>query len=268
MALSDEIREERKKLKGKGAKAYWEYFWEYYKLPAAGIIFGIIFVVSMGKAILTSKETGFSTMFINCAMTEYAMYNDSLAALSEDYAAYAGIDTKEYSVNLDLSEYLTLGLPGSEQDYATLMKVTTQQAAHELDVIVADAFYFWYYARNNMFLDLREVYTEEELAAMPGEIYYMDQAEMRERLQAYEADPSYMEDFPTTEEAAAFENPDTFVLPDPSEMREPCPYGIVVSDAPFIEKEGFYPGSVSVLGIVAGTERIEAARSFLSYMYR
>ena len=268
MALSDEIREERKKLKGKGPKAYWEYFWEYYKLPAFGIIFGIFFVVSMTKTILTSKDTGFGAIFINPAMTDYAMYDDSLAALAEDYAAFAGIDTKEYNINLDLSEYLTLGFPGGEQDYAVLMKITTQTAAHEVDVMVADAFYFWYYARNSMFLDLREVYTEEELAALPGELYYMDAAENRERMQAYEEDPSYMEDFPTTEEAAAFENPDTFVLPDPSGMREPVPYGIVVTDAPFIEKEGFYPGAVSIYGVVAGSERLEAAKSFLSYMYR
>ena len=27
-----EIREQRKKLKGQGFKAHWDYFWEYYKI--------------------------------------------------------------------------------------------------------------------------------------------------------------------------------------------------------------------------------------------
>jgi len=268
MALSDEIRQERAKLKGKGFKAHWDYFWEYYKLPTAAVIFCVILAVSVIRSMVTAKDTGFSAIFINASSMELVGAGQGpIREIEEEFAAAAGIDTSEYEVSIDPTVYLTPGFPGSQSDYATIMKITTLISARELDVIAADAYYFTYYAKNMTFHDLREVYTQEELDAFGDRVYYMDAKELEAR-QAQLENPEYDEPWPTAEEAAAFEYEETFELPDPADMEDPVPYGLIISDAGMLQDYHLYNGTVCILGIVNNSERIEESRSYVSYLLK
>ena len=47
MAINDEIREQRKKLKGKGVKAHLAWFWEYEKIPTLAVLCVGAIVISL-----------------------------------------------------------------------------------------------------------------------------------------------------------------------------------------------------------------------------
>ena len=268
MALSDEIRRERAKLKGKGLKAHWNYFWEYYKLPTAAVVVGIFFAISIIHSVLTARDTGFAAIFINASSMELVGGGDSpIRIIEEEFAEEAGLDTRKYAVDIDPTVYLTPGFPGSQTDYATIMKITTQISAKELDVIAADAYYFAYYARNMTLGDLRKVYSQEELDAFGDRVYYMDGAELEARMERLE-EPEYMEPWPTTEEAEAFEYEGTFELPDPAQMKDPVPYGLIISDAKLLQDYHMYNGTVCILGVVDNSERYDIARSYVSYLLK
>ena len=54
-SVSDEIREQRQKLKGKSPKEKLAYFWEYYKVPALIVLLVVIFGSDLIYNIVTKK---------------------------------------------------------------------------------------------------------------------------------------------------------------------------------------------------------------------
>ncbi len=59
-----------------------------------------------------------------------------------------------------------------------------------------------------------------------------------------------------------------FVAPDPSTMEEPVPVGIILSDAPYLEENSLYIGTVAVVGIPQNAPRMEAALKFIDFLFQ
>ena len=57
MAVRDEIREQRQKLKGQGFKAHWDYFWEYYKIHTIVAVCALIFIITIVRDITGKKPS-------------------------------------------------------------------------------------------------------------------------------------------------------------------------------------------------------------------
>lgn len=143
-----------------------EYFWMYYKIPFL-IITGICAVVFyFGYAKLTEKEVGFQAILfdIHTDVTD--------AALEKEFAEYAGIDPKKEDVLISTS----LLLSDAASDYAmtSQAKFYSLIGIKELDVGMMYEENFRNYAKADAFLDLREVFTEEELEAFPD--LYLDES--------------------------------------------------------------------------------------------
>lgn len=261
--LSDEIKEQYKKLKGQGIKAHLAWFWEYYKIEAAIAVISIGVVVGIIQTIVSHRPTAFNVMFLNAAVTD-----DYLSeALAEDYAQYAGINLKEYDVVFDLRE--TLSMEGDSQyDMGTVQKIAAQSAARELDAMVCNAFHFYNYVYNGIFTDLRDAMTEQELAQYEGKIFYVDGKDLKAFNEAVEKmDYSLMPETLITD-PEEWQSKESFVLPDPGEMEDPIPFGIAVGDSRLITEYSFYPRSASFFGIAASSERMPAATAFLHYLYQ
>ena len=62
MAVRDEIREQRQKLKGQGFKAHCEYFWEYYKIHTIVAVVAIILLVTFIRDIANRKPYALSDL--------------------------------------------------------------------------------------------------------------------------------------------------------------------------------------------------------------
>ena len=73
---------------------------------------------------------------------------------------------------------------------------------------------------------------------------------MEER-QAYAETDDAVNAKPDYKAAAAYEKKDSFQRPDPSKMQDPVPLGIIVTDAPYIQKNELYPETVAILGFAS-----------------
>lgn len=254
--INDEIREQTKKFKDMSLKEKWEYFWEYYKINVIVIVIVGAFLISMIHNFVTAKDYCFNGLLLNASM----MDQEKIAA---SFAEYAGLDTDKYECYIDASSTLSYQNP-SEYELATSQRIVALIQSKELDGMLFDAEVFYNYAFNQVFMDLREVYTAEELAEYEGRIYYIDKAEIR---RAEESEKASSEKYTlvtlTPDEVIA----EAQTHRDPSTMEEPIPVGIFVDDSPFAEKSKAYLGVVPIYGISTTSQRVEVSKQFLNYLF-
>ena len=280
MAMRDEVRRERAKLKGKGVKARLAYFWDYYRLPTFLIAIGAALVIGFIVTQVTAKDTAFDAVLINADATVDTM--TAVNAAGQTFADYAGIDTSKYDWTIDNSLSLSQDRMSSQYDYATIMKLAAQMAAQQIDVMVANPSNFSYYALNSSFLDLREVVSEDQLKTWEDEglLWYVDGKEM-ETLEeesdvtteaATESDTEGSLQTPeetekATQQAEEAEYLENYTMPDPDTMEDPIPVGVVVNNAPYIQDNGFYGKTTAIAGVVINTEHQDLAAAFLTYLF-
>lgn len=303
MAMSDEIREQRKKLKGKGIKAHIAWFWEYERVTTLIVLVVAGIAISLIYHFVTNKPYGFGVMFLNAVSQD-----DQQTTLAEGFMDYAGIDSSSEDVLADVTETLTPGdSSSSEYDMYTTMKIMAEISAEQIDVAIMDAWYFDYYAYQGEFLALNEVLDEAALEQYKDRLYYIDQAEADRRQEAQDNLSSSTEGATETSaegdtdaaagstdsadaaaadsedvnsalaygtqseeeiEARASESLENFTLPDPDTMEEPVAVGIWCNDAPYIQENGNYDYTACIYGIVANTKQPERCQQFLEYLYQ
>ncbi len=137
-----------------------EYFWMYYKIP----FFAALFVLAAAGYFLymkaAEKEYALNAMLLD-VHTDVA--EDTL---EEEFASCAGIDTKKYDVLVATSLLLADGT--SNYAMACQSRFYGLVGAGELDVGMMLENNFVSFAGADAFLDLREIFSEEELTAFPG----------------------------------------------------------------------------------------------------
>ncbi len=270
MAMSDEIREQRKLLKGKGIKAHIAWFWEYERWPTIIVLAVVGIVVSLIYHYATNKPYAFGILFMNAYVQE-----DNSEELGADFMEYAGIDSSTNTVLVDLNESATPGGNySSEYEMYAIQKIMVEIAANQLDAMMADAWYFDNYAYQGSFADLRDVLDEETLEKYKDKIYYIDRAE-QERRDAEDALSEVSEELEAdaddaeavTEEAMASELLEGFTLPDPSAMEDPIPVGIWCNEAAYIKDNGYYDSTACILGAVTSGDHLQSFQQFLEYLF-
>ncbi len=268
MALSDEIKEQRKLLKGKGPGAYIKYFWDYYRWITLGITLGVIVVIYLIYMFVTAKDQAFGAIFLNAYAEE-----EMADALREDFAEYAGISLSKDEVSIDMGKYLQPGNQAVDSiNITVLATILTHTQSGMLDVIVADADNFVYYLDGDAFGDLRTCFTEEELEAYEGRLYYVDLAEIEAASErAHEAlvagkMPEVETDAYDPQAALEAERLENFKLPDPADMEKPVPVGILMNDAAYIQENGLYSETAVLAGVIGGIKHTEQAKAFIQYL--
>ena len=165
MPVIDDIKESQSKLKGKGFKYKFQYFWEYYRVPTAITLFAIIFIGSIIKTAVTAKDSAFEAIMINAVGTPS----------EEAFAEELEIDTKKYEVNFD-SSYMMTGLDSFDQTtYASMQKLVAVVASGSADVVLTPPEYGEHYAKSDMMLDLREVFDESFLESLGDKVIWLKQ---------------------------------------------------------------------------------------------
>ena len=263
--MNESMRNARKqwnKLKGKGVRAHLDYIFEYYKgwlFAAACVIFLAAYIINMA---VTRKENVLNVFMLNAAGVQYNTDTEAAKFMEEN-----GIDGNKQQVIFDDIAYLTPGGIANSNDMAAAEKVTVYAANGDIDVFIADAYNFYYYSDTDLFTDLRDVLTSRELEQYKDSIYYVDRKDIEER-QAYAETDDAVNAKPDYEAAAAYEKKDSFRRPDPSKMQDPLPLGIIVTDAPYIQKNELYPETVAILGFASQGKNKENALRFLEYLYK
>ena len=252
MSVNEEIREQRKKLKGQG-----------YKIHTFVAIAVIIFIVTIVRDISNNKPYALYALFINCEGP------DAQSILQEGFTEYAGINQEEEAVLVDT----TANFLSSSMDttaVATSEKIMALISAKSLDVVVADENSFGHYAGQETFFDLRDVFSEKELADLGDSVYYIDQALidylMSDEYTNYLTGGKYDENNPYAIMAAEYN--ETFVFPrqEYADMKDPVPVGIILGDSKVLDNCSAYRSVTPIAGIVVNSQRTDRAKAFIEYI--
>lgn len=210
--IRDEVNEQKKKFASMSGKEKWQYFLDYYKVPAlvlaAVLILGAIFIRDM---IIGSKESLLSAGMIN----GYPQVESE--AFMAEFAEYAGIDLKEYQVTMDTTmQYSKDGM--SQMSMATVQKLMTLVSTNSIDVILTDREALENYASSGFFADLRTVLPPELIEKYQDSFYY------------YTFDSTIVEEGVEREEG----------YQGAYDTLEPVPVAIMASSFPRLQSTGAY----------------------------
>lgn len=179
MALMDEFKEERAAMKQQPFKKRWKYFWDYHKWHVIIATFVVLCVGNFIYSVVTAKETALMVGFIDCYSND-----DAKEAYKNELIELMGIDTKTHDIVLDNS-YLLSGMDTMEASFAEILGVRIM--AGELDVFLSPEDIFNRYVQNDIFYDLRDVLSPEQLEYYQDSFYYVDRAVL-EKEEIYETD--------------------------------------------------------------------------------
>lgn len=155
MPVIDDIRENNSKMKGKGIKAQFQYFWDYYKIPTLIVALVAIFAVSIIKTMVTAKDCAFEAIIINAAD----------APSEEEFAEFAEIDTEEFDVIFDSGYFISSDPESIDQNtYVNSQKIMAVVSAAAADVMFGDPAVITNYMGADFFADIRDYLTDAEFA--------------------------------------------------------------------------------------------------------
>lgn len=259
MAIKDEIRSEREKIKGQGAKAHLSYFWDYYKIPFIIALSAVAVIIYMISFYASKKQEFFTAVFLNTDAGE----TEAEEKISDDFSTAMRIDDKKKKAVIDMSMQERPGDNSSTQALAVSTKLSSLSEGKKLDCAIMDSYNFNTYAMAGIFSDLRNAMSEKELKRYAGRIYYIDGSELNNETFIDNDKGKKMDSLPEAEEKDSKKN---FTLPDPAEMKKPIPVGIVVNDSVVIKENELYKKSVPVFGIGRTRKDTKNAKAFLSFL--
>lgn len=247
MAVMDEFKEERALLKSQPFKKKWEYFWDYYKWHVVIIAFVAYFIGSYAYNIITAKDNMLTVALIDCNSNEGTVeeYKNELMDIME-------IDTKEQEITLDNSFFLS---SADTMAYSIAEVFYVKIAAGDIDVVVAPDDVFNRYVQNDIFVDIRDFLTPEQIEYYQDSFYYVDRT-------VIESEAIYETDFAETPFV------DNANHHSPEGMEKPVPVGIYVTGTE--EFQGHYyfqrESQEVVFGIIGFVEDGTYALQFLDNM--
>ncbi|MGN0306276.1 MAG: hypothetical protein ACI4D2_09015 [Lachnospiraceae bacterium] len=159
------LRQQKQRLRP--LKKKWEYYWDYYKIPAIIILLSACMLGSIFHTLLTQKEVVLSVAYIN------AFPNINDAQFMEGFNRYLGINSKKQDTLLDSTYYIN---EDSDSPYTATyqQKFSAMAMAGKLDVVVADEAQFSFYANQGFFQDLSTLLSAEEMSRFEQNFLYCD----------------------------------------------------------------------------------------------
>lgn len=143
-----------------------EHLWEYYKEWLL-VLFLAVMGISLAATIIAEqrKEVLVSGMMVNISIDQRGMNY-----LTGEYARYLGATTDEQVAEVD---YTSFGDPMDPQDginsYHASMILPSRVTGAMLDYMILDKFAMEYYITQDLYMDLRDFFTEEELTQLEEE---------------------------------------------------------------------------------------------------
>lgn len=249
MALMDEFREEREKIKNGTLKEKASYFWEYYKWY---VIIPAIIIVFLGTTIY-QKVTEPETILNGILLNTYNEHSDaSSREVIDAFSKQQKIDTKEYEVSLNTSLTFDSDNPSNTTNSDTIQALVAWLAAGTVDFICTDINSSTDFAYNGYFIDLREILSKEEIQKYEPYFLYIDTATSKALEKALD---DYMDDssVPIPESSK------------PETMEDPVPVMIDLSKNEKLSK--IYANADSLaIGIATNAPNKDMLLAFLDFL--
>ena len=249
MALMDEFREEREKIKNGTWKQKLGYFWEYYKWYVIVPVLIIGFVGSTIYQKVTAQDIILNGVFLNAYNSEA---NSGTQEIIDEFSKEQNIDTEEYEVTLNTSMYYKTDDSSGTANYELVQTLMAWTAAGTIDFIGGDHDSMTSLAYNGYFVDLREFLNKEELKKYEPYLLYMDASFSKPLDNSFENDVA----------------PNTIAIPncaEPEAMKQPIPVMIDLSNNAKLGK--IYTNSDAIaVGLAQNAPNKEMLLEFLDYI--
>lgn len=222
MPLIDDIKDSHSMLKGKTFKEKCKYFKDYYLLPTVIGIAVFMCLFFLIRDIVTNKDIAFEAAFIN----SFSVPD------SEKFSERININQEKEEAFFDGSFYMDFQATNiSQTNYDNAQKLMAIVASAQLDVIVCDRSFLENYLNSEFYGDIRNFYTEEELAELGDLVIRMTPYD--------EEEEKYLDEFPCA---------------------------IDVTNAPQIVNNFCFPEKEAFLIFLANTKRVEFAKEFYRFL--
>lgn len=247
MALMDEFKKERDSIKNAPLKKKLQYFWDYYRWYAFGVLFIIAAIFIFVRTAQKSTETILYSMFFNTNSEE--SFHDEM---SQEFHDYANIEDEKQIALIDIGYLLSTdsSMPGVQ---AAHQKISIFTQTNQLDILGGPVDSMNACIYNTYLCDLRTVLTKEQLTKYEPYFLYADEAILTAKQEAAKRSEEY-----------------TFTYPDlakPEAMEQPVPIALNVSACEKIRM--IYPDSEDTIavGVSVGTIHLEQALDFIDYLF-
>lgn len=137
-----------------------EHIWEYYKEYM--LVIGVFLMVIIG--LISSMISAANTPVVTGIIVNVTVDTKGYNYLSTDYAQHIGEKDKD-RVRLEYTEFSDLLVDASEENYNAAQMIILETAAKKLDYMILDKLAMEFYTAQEVYLDLREFFTLEELQA-------------------------------------------------------------------------------------------------------
>ncbi len=222
--LREDTNEQIKTMKDRSFKEKAEYFWEYYKFHALGIIVGIAVIIAIIRSILSYREYAISIIIVN---PDNIVTEERSPEWESDLAEILQINTRKEQIYIDTSISVGNNTP-QQLEYSALQKLVAFFTSRTADVFISNTPLFEEYSQNGNLSDLRNYYTDEELEALSDIIYYTDAATFV--------------DYQDVTNLDAQEDQEKYIVDhrDPDSMTDPIPTGFYITVSSRLGKTGVY----------------------------
>lgn len=219
-----------------------QYIWDYYKFPLVVLCIFIYAICYIGYRKFTDKDVVLYTAVVNVVMGE-----NLTEQLGNDFVDYLNLDPSENELCLYTGLYLTDDELNAyhEYTYASRMKILAGIEGKMLDVVLMNKEAFDAFAQNGYLCNLDELLSEKSPSL-------------------YEC----LSDDLVNGMVILEDNSSDLLFDDSISYRavtEEYPMGLVLSNSPFIRQAGFE--DTVYLGILANSPRMDAAISYLEYLF-
>jgi hypothetical protein len=249
MAVMDEFRDEREKVKDASFKVRLAYFWDYHKWYIIG---GLVVAIILGAFIhdmVTQKE-----IILEVALPNVSVHLEDTEDYNDKLLNDIGIDSDKYALSMDTSLKISFGIM-DETAINSSEKLSAYVAASMLDIMAAGDDIFSNYANAGIFNDIRDSLNDEEIEKYSPYFYYVDTEVVKQvQLAETQMDSSLRPE-----------------IPDPTKpelMDDPVPVGIYIDSCEeFLNVYTFPDSDHVVLGILDKAPDEEMAVTFINYIF-
>ena len=257
--LREDTNEQIKTMKDRSFKDKFEYFWEYYKFHALGIIVGVAVIIAIIRSIVSYREYAISIIMVN---PDNIITEELAPEWESDLAEILQINTRKEQIYIDTSISVGNNTP-QQLEYSALQKLVAFFTSRTADVFISNTPLFEEYSQNGNLSDLRNYYTDEELEALSDIIYYTDAATFV--------------DYQDVTNLDAKEDQEKYTVDhrDPESMQDPIPTGFYITDSSKLGQAGVYAyingfnyqghPQEGVIGIPVVVTDIEKAKIAVNY---
>ena len=215
--LKKHFAEEKERMAPMTRKQKLEHLWLYY----SEYLWIVAVVVILIGAMISSSFNLAKNNIVTGILVNMTIDQKGMNYLGEDYARHIDADPFWDEVRVEYTAFTTLtDQANSEQNYYAAMTVTAEVSAKKLDYMLLDKVGMEFYITQDVYMDLREFFTEAELEALAAEnrlIYAQEEGSDDRWVVAVDiSDIGFVKDNVTSE------GPTYFALAGSTEKKDVC----------------------------------------------